>query len=102
MLERNRKSNSNFFDVNLPNRRSFWRKNLFSALPKRLIVFMCAIWAQTVLLSKEIIQPRDYKYRVRCDFAKEAQRRCIISNDLCRNYFRFHHCSTEVVFKYGF
>ena len=36
-------------------------------------------------------------YRVWCDFAKERQRPCHIRDNLSRKYFRFHHCSTNVV-----
>ena len=98
MLKRNRKSNSNFFDVNLPNRRSFRRIILFSALPERLIVFKYGIWAQTVL-SKKSFNLEYTRYRVWCDFAKEAQRHCNIKYDLSRKYLRFNHCSAEVVLK---
>ena len=102
MLKRNRKRNSNFFNVNLPNRRSFRWIFLLSALPERLIVFKYGTCAQTVLLFKKSFNPENTRCRGWCDFAKEAQRHCNIRYDLSRKYFRFHHCSMELVFKHGF
>ena len=97
ILKWSRKSNSSFFDVNLPMERSVQKLILFSVLPERLLIFKYGNWAQTVLLSKYKLISENIMYRVLCDFAKEGQRPCHIRDDLCRKYFRFRHCLTDVV-----
>ena len=97
MLKWSRKSNSYFFDVNLPKDRSVQKIILFSVLPERLLILKYGNWARTVLLSKNKLNSENIMYRAWCDFAKEGQRPCHIRDDLSRKYFRFRHCSTNVI-----
>ena len=97
MLKRGRKSNSFFFDMNLPKERSVQKLFLIPVLPERLLIFKYGNWAQTVLLSNFKFISENIMYRVWCDFAKEGQRPCHIRDDLSRKYFRFRHCSTNAV-----
>ena len=96
-LKWSRKSNSNFFDVNLPKERPVQKIILFLVLPERLLIFKYGDWARTVLFSKYIFNLENIMYPVRCDVAKEGQQPCQIMDDLSREYFRFRHCSTNVV-----
>ena len=98
MLKLSRKSNSNFFDVNLPKERSVQNIILFPVLPERLLMFKNVNGAQTVLLSNYKFNSENIMYRVWCDFAKEGQLPCHIMDDLSWKYFGFRHCSTNVVF----
>ena len=97
MLKWSRKSNSNFFDVNLPEERSVQKKFLYPVLHERLLIFKYGNWTQTLLLSKYKFNSENIVYRVWFDFAKEGQRPCHIRDDLSRKYFRYRHCSTNVV-----
>ena len=97
MLKWNRKSNSNFLDVNLPKERSVQKIILFSLLPERLLIFKYGDWAQTVLLWKYKFNSENIMYCVWYHFANEGQRPCHIRDVLSRKYFRFRHCSTNVV-----
>ena len=87
MLEWSRKSNSNFFGMNLPKVRSVQKIMLFSVLPERLLIFKYGNWAQTGLLSKYIFNSENIMYRVWCDFAKEGQQPCHITDDLSKSTF---------------
>ena len=64
MLKRSRKSNSNFFDVNLPKERSVQKIILFPVLHERLLIFKYDNWAQAVLLSKYKFIPENIMNRV--------------------------------------
>ena len=97
MLKWSRKINSNFFDVKLPKERSVQKITLFSVLPEPLLIIKYGNWAQTVLLSKYIFNLENIMYRVWCDFAKEGHWPCHMLDDHSRKYFRFRHCSTNVV-----
>ena len=89
MLKWSRKSNSNFFDVNLPKEQSVQKIILFWVLPERLLIFKYGNWAQTVLLSKYRFNSENIKSLVWYDFAQEEKHPCHIMDDLSRNTFDF-------------